>query len=405
MLRSFSPRKFLRVRAMSAASPINPASGLDEDQRMWQEAAQKWGEAELGPFSAEWDKNSHFPIDVIKASAEQGFLGLYTSEELGGMALTRLDTSVIFEALSEHCVSTTAFMSIHNMVCWMIDTFGTDEQRHHFCPQLTSGELIASYCLTEPGSGSDASALSTTCVRDGDDFVLNGSKAFISGAGVSDLYAVMVRTDPATKGPKGVSCVLIELGTPGLSFGADESKMGWKCQPTKVVNFDNCRIPASNLLGVEGRGFNIAMAGLNGGRVNIASCSLGGAQKAVRAAKEYIGVRKAFNKPLSDQQYLQFKLAEHATKLVSSRLIVRHAANAIDTKDPAAASLCAMAKLHGTDECFDVANGCLQMFGGYGYLKDYPMEQIVRDLRVHSILEGTNEIMRLIIARHLIADA
>jgi len=403
MLRVNLVRNVVR-RALSAASPVNPGSGLTEDQLMWMDAAQKWGAAELAPFSAEWDKNSHFPIDVIKSSAEQGFLGLYTNEDVGGMKLSRLDTSIIFEALSEHCVSTTAFISIHNMVCWMIDSFGTEQQRNHFCPLLTSGEMIASYCLTEPGSGSDASALSTTCVRDGDDFILNGSKAFISGAGVSDLYACMVRTDPTTKGPRGVSCVLVELGTPGLSFGANEQKMGWKSQPTKVVNFDNCRVPASNMLGDEGRGFNIAMAGLNGGRVNIASCSLGGAQKAVLAANDYISVRKAFGKALNQQQYLQFKLAELSTKLVTSRLIVRHAANAIDTKDPAAASLCAMAKLHATDECFDVANGCLQMLGGYGYLKDYPMEQIVRDLRVHSILEGANEVMRLIIARQLMQD-
>lgn len=401
MLRS--QRSIIR-RFLSAASPINPQSGLGDDQRMWQEAAQKWGESELGPFSAKWDEKSHFPVDVIKASAEQGFLGLYCNEDVGGMKLSRLDTSVVFEALSQHCVSTTAFISIHNMVCWMIDSFGTEEQRHHFCPELTSGNMIASYCLTEPGSGSDASALSTTCIRDGDDFILNGSKAFISGAGVSDIYAVMVRTDPSNKGPKGISCVLVELGTPGLSFGADEQKMGWKSQPTKVVNFDNCRIPASNLLGVEGRGFNIAMAGLNGGRVNIASCSLGGAQKAILATNDHLNMRKAFGKTLNQQQYLQFTLAELSTKLVTSRLIVRHAAKSIDEKDPAAAALCAMAKLHATDECSLVANGCLQMFGGYGYLKDYPIEQIVRDLRVHSILEGANEVMRLIIARQLMAD-
>ncbi|CBY20923.1 unnamed protein product [Oikopleura dioica] len=391
-------------RALSASSPIFPGSGLNEDQLVWQDAAQKWGAAELGPFSAEWDAKCHYPIDVIKSSAEQGFLGLYTSEDVGGMGLSRLETSIVVEALSEHCVPTTAMMTIHNMVSWMIDVNGTPEQREEYCPRLTSGEIIGSYCLTEPGSGSDASALATTCVRDGDDYVLNGSKCFISGAGVHDLYAVMVRTDPATKGPKGISCVLIPKDTPGLSFGADETKMGWKSHPTKVLIMENCRVPVSNLLGVEGKGFNIAMSGLNGGRVNIASCSLGGAQKAMLAAKEHLGVRKAFGKTLDSQQYLQYKMAELATQLVTSRLMVRHAAAAIDQKDPAAASLCAMAKLHATDNCSEVANGCLQMFGGYGYLKDYPCEQIVRDLRVHSILEGANEVMRLIISRQLLSE-
>jgi len=404
MLRRLKPRSLPIVRLLSVSSPIHPASGLDEEKVEWLNAAHKWGESELAPFSSEWDKKSHFPIDVIKAAAEQGFMGLYTSPEYGGMGLSRLETSIIFEALSQHCVSTTAFMSIHNMVCWMIDTNGTEEQKEHYCNAMTAGELIGSYCLTEPGSGSDASALSTTAVRDGDDLVLNGSKAFISGAGVSDVYAVMVRTEPSSKGAGGISCVLVDLGTPGLSFGANEDKMGWRNQPTKVVNFDNCRIPASNILGVEGKGFNIAMAGLNGGRVNIASCSLGGAQKAMLAAKDQLHVRHAFGKPLVEQQYLQYKMAELSTQLVTSRVIVRHAAAAIDAKDPAAAALCAMAKLHATDECFMVANGCLQMFGGYGYLKDYPVEQIVRDLRVHSILEGANEVMRLIISRQLLHD-
>jgi len=401
MLRRIRPNF---IRSLATSSPIHPGSGLTEDQSEWLNAAHKWGEAELAPFTAEWDKNSFFPVDTLKAAAEQGFMGLYTDPELGGMGLSRLETSIIFEALSQHCVSTTAFMSIHNMVSWMIDSFGSDEQREHYCPKLTAGELIGSYCLTEPGSGSDASALATTAVRDGDDLVLNGSKSFISGAGTSDIYAVMVRTDPSTKGPRGISCVLVELGTPGLSFGANEDKMGWKSQPTKVINFDNCRIPASNILGTEGKGFNIAMAGLNGGRVNIASCSLGGAQKAVLAAKDQLNVRHAFGKPLVEQQYLQYRMAELATQLVTSRVIVRHAASAIDNKDPAAAALCAMAKLHATDECFHVANGCLQMFGGYGYLKDYPVEQIVRDLRVHSILEGANEVMRLIISRQLLHE-
>jgi len=284
------------TRSVSITNPIHPGSGLNDDQLEWLNAAQKWGESELAPFSAEWDAKSHFPVDVMKAAAEQGFMGLYTDPELGGMGLSRLETSIIFEALSEHCVSTTAFMSIHNMVSWMIDSFGTVEQRQNYCTRLTAGEIIGSYCLTEPGSGSDASALSTTAVRDGDDLILNGSKAFISGAGTSDLYAVMVRTDPQTKGPRGISCVLVELGTPGLSFGANEDKMGWRNQPTKTVNFDNCRIPASQILGHEGKGFNIAMAGLNGGRVNIASCSLGGAQKAMLATRDQLHVRQAFGK-------------------------------------------------------------------------------------------------------------
>ncbi|CAG5112706.1 Oidioi.mRNA.OKI2018_I69.chr2.g6890.t1.cds, partial [Oikopleura dioica] len=324
-------RKGVSQRALSAGSPVFPGTGLNEDQLVWQDAAQKWGAAELGPYSAEWDAKCHYPIDVIKSSAEQGFLGLYTSEDVGGMGLSRLETSIVVEALSEHCVPTTAMMTIHNMVSWMIDVNGTPEQREEFCPRLTSGEIIGSYCLTEPGSGSDASALATTCIRDGDDYVLNGSKCFISGAGVHDLYAVMVRTDPSTKGPKGISCVLIPKDTPGLSFGKDETKMGWKSHPTRVLIMENCRVPVKNLLGVEGKGFNIAMSGLNGGR--------------------------AFGQTLDRQQYLQYKMAELATQLVTSRLMVRHAASAIDNKDPAAASLCAMAKLHATDSCSEVANG------------------------------------------------
>ncbi|QUD87989.1 isobutyryl-CoA dehydrogenase [Phenylobacterium montanum] len=372
---------------------------LNEDQRAIQDAARAFATAELAPHSARWDEESFFPVDTLRKAAELGFAGIYVREDVGGSGLTRLDASLIFEALSYGDVSTAAYISIHNMASWMIDRFGSDELRQRYLPRLTTMELIASYCLTEPGSGSDAAGLRTTAKRDGDHYVLNGSKAFISGAGVSDVYVVMVRTGES--GPRGVSTLVVEKGTPGLSFGANEKKMGWKSQPTAVVNFDNCRVPIENRVGEEGDGFKFAMAGLDGGRLNIASCSLGGAALALDCAKSHLETRHQFGRPLREFQALQFRLADMATELEAARLMVRRGAAALDAKHPDATQFCAMAKRFATDAGFEVANQALQLHGGYGYLKDYPLERIVRDLRVHQILEGTNEIMRVIIAREM----
>ena len=372
---------------------------LTEDQRAIEDAARAFAAAELAPNSARWDAESHFPVGVLRKAAELGFAGLYVQEDVGGSALSRLDASIVFEQLSYGDVSTAAFISIHNMASWMIDRFGSDDLRHRYLPRLTTMELIASYCLTEPGSGSDAAALKTTARLDGDHYVLNGSKAFISGAGTSDIYVVMVRT--GGPGPKGVSAMVVENGTAGLSFGAQEKKMGWKSQPTAQVNFDDCRVPVANRIGGEGEGFRFAMGGLDGGRINIASCSLGGAGLALDTAKAYLETRSQFGNPLKDFQGLQWRLADMATELDAARLMVRRAANALDNRDPQATKYCAMAKRLATDAGFEVANQALQLHGGYGYLQDFPLERIVRDLRVHQILEGTNEIMRVITAREL----
>lgn len=373
---------------------------LNDDQRAIQDAARQFAEAELAPHSAEWDETKHFPVDVMKHAAEMGFCGIYTGEEHGGMALGRVEAALIFEELSRGDVSTAAFISIHNMATWMIDSFGSDDLRGRYVPRLTTMELIASYCLTEPGSGSDAAGLRTTAKRDGDHWVLNGSKAFISGAGTSDVYVVMART--GADGPKGISTFVVEKDTPGLSFGAQEKKMGWNSQPTAIVAFDDCRIPAANLLGKEGDGFRYAMMGLDGGRLNIAACSLGGARLALETTQAYVTTRKQFGKPLSDFQNTQFKLADMATQLEACRLMVLRGAWAIDTNHPEKTKWCAMAKRMTTDACFQIADEALQLHGGYGYLKDYPLERIVRDLRVHRILEGTNEIMRVITAREML---
>jgi hypothetical protein len=372
---------------------------LTEDQRAIQDAARAFAEAEFAPNAAHWDEEKIFPVDVMRRAAELGFAGIYVKEDVGGSALNRLDSAIIFEELARGDVSTAAFISIHNMASWMIDRYGSDELRRKYLPRLTTMELIASYCLTEPGSGSDAASLRTTARRDGDHYVLNGSKAFISGAGTSDVYVVMVRT--GEEGPKGVSTLVVEKGTPGLSFGGQEKKMGWNSQPTAQVNFDECRVPVENRVGGEGDGFRIAMSGLDGGRLNIAACSLGGAQLALDTAKAYTETRKQFGKPLKDFQALQFKLADMATNLEAARLMVRRGAWALDNRDPKATQLCAMAKRFATDAGFAVADEALQLHGGYGYLKDYPLERIVRDLRVHRILEGTNEIMRVITAREM----
>jgi alkylation response protein AidB-like acyl-CoA dehydrogenase len=373
---------------------------LTVDQRAIEDAARAFAAAELAPHSARWDAESHFPVDVLRKAAELGFAGLYVQEDVGGSALSRLDASIVFEQLAYGDVSTAAFISIHNMASWMIDRFGGDELRRRYLPKLTTMEFIASYCLTEPGSGSDAAALATTARKGGDQYVLNGSKAFISGAGTSDVYVVMVRT--GGPGPKGISALVVEKDTPGLSFGAQEKKMGWKSQPTAQVNFDDCRVPEANLIGAEGEGFRFAMAGLDGGRINIASCSLGGAGLALDTAKAHLETRKQFGSPLKDFQGLQWRLADMATELDAARLMVRRAAHALDNRDPKATQYCAMAKRLATDTGFEVANQALQLHGGYGYLADFPLERIVRDLRVHQILEGTNEIMRVITARELL---
>ena len=372
---------------------------LNEDQVAIQDAARAFAEGQLAPRSAEWDEKKHFPVDVLRQAAELGFAGIYVNDDVGGSGLSRLDASIIFEALSYGDVPVAAYLTIHNMASWMIDRFGSDDLRKRYLPRLTSMELIASYCLTEPGSGSDAAAMRTTAKLDGDHYVLNGGKAFISGGGVSDVYVVMART--GGDGAKGVSAFVVEKGTPGLSFGANERKMGWNAQPTAQVNFDNCRVPVENRIGQEGEGFRFAMMGLDGGRLNIASCSLGGAQFALDTAKAYLETRNQFGRPLKDFQALQFKLADMATELEAARLMVRRAAHALDNRHPEATKLCAMAKRFATDAGFQVANDALQLHGGYGYLQDYPLERIVRDLRVHQILEGTNEIMRVIIAREM----
>lgn len=375
---------------------------LSEEQQAIQEMARRFASDELAPYAAEWDEKKHFPVDVIKKSAELGLAAIYTREDVGGSGLGRLDAALIFEALSEGCTSTAAYISIHNMCCWMIDRFGSDELRQKYCPQLASMDMIASYCLTEPGSGSDAAALKTKAVRHGDHYVLNGSKAFISGAGTSDLYVVMVRT--GGEGPKGISTVLVEKDTPGLSFGAQERKMGWNSQPTAIVNFEDCKIPISNRVGEEGDGFSFAMMGLDGGRLNIAACSLGTATAALKTALIYANERCAFGRRLNELQSLQFKLADMATELEAARVMLYQAAWKLDNKTADATRFCAMAKRLVTDRGFDIVNDALQIHGGYGYLKDYPLERMLRDVRVHQILEGTNEIMRVIVSRDLLRE-
>lgn len=375
---------------------------LSEEQQAFQDVARNFAAEELAPHAGDWDRDHHFPVDKLRKAAELGFAGIYVREDVGGSALTRLDAALIFEALSEGCTSTAAFLSIHNMASWMIDRFGTEAQRQTWLPKLTPMDLIASYCLTEPSSGSDAASLKTKAVKDGDHYVLNGSKAFISGAGTSDIYVCMVRTGEA--GPKGVSCLVVEKGTPGLSFGAPERKMGWNSQPTAQVIFEDCRVPVANRLGAEGEGFKIAMMGLDGGRLNIGACSLGTAQAALKRAKAYVGEREQFGKKLAQFQALQFKLADMATELEAARLMIYHAASKVDAKAPDATMHAAMAKRFATDAGFNVINDALQIHGGYGYLKDFPLERHLRDARVHQILEGTNEIMRVIIAREFLKE-
>ena len=373
---------------------------LSDDQTTIRDMATSFAAAAIAPHALAWDQTKHFPVETLRAAAALGLAGITTREDLGGSGLGRLDAVLIFEALAKGCPTVAAFLSIHNMCTWIVDGYGSPEQRQAWLPGLTAMSAIASYCLTEPGSGSDAAALKTRAIRDGDHYVLDGQKQFISGAGASDLYVVMARTGDA--GPKGISTILVPKGTPGLAFGADERKMGWNAQPTRAVLFDGVRVPVGNRLGQEGQGFGIAMAALDGGRLNIAACSLGGAQAALDRTIAYVGDRRAFGRRIVDFQALQFRLADMATELEVARTFLWRAASALDKKAADATKLCAMAKRFVTDIGFDVANQALQMHGGYGYLSDYGIEKIVRDLRVHQILEGTNEIMRVIIARALL---
>ena len=374
---------------------------LGEDQTVIREMARDFAQDQIAPNALDWDERKHFPVDVLRAAAQLGMAGIYVREDIGGSGLSRLDAALIFEALATACPAISAYISIHNMCAGMIDRFGSPAQREKFLPPLLRMDRLASYCLTEPGSGSDAAALRTRARRDGDDYVLDGQKQFISGAGNDhDFYVVMVRT--GEDGPAGISTLVVEGGTPGLSFGANERKMGWNAQPTRAVIFENCRVPVANRLGAEGQGFKLAMAGLDGGRLNIAACSLGGAQSALDKALAYMRERKAFGKRLDEFQALQFRLADMAIGLEISRTFLWRAAASLDAKTPDATQLCAMAKRFVTDTGFEVANEALQMLGGYGYLSDYGIEKIVRDLRVHQILEGSNEIMRLIVARGLV---
>ncbi|MFZ6042716.1 acyl-CoA dehydrogenase family protein [Vibrio natriegens] len=374
---------------------------LNEDQRAFSDTAQQFAAERLAPMAAEWDEKQIFPKEVLREAGELGFLSLYTPEEQGGLGLSRLDSSIIFEQLSMGCTSTTAFMTIHNMVSWMIASFASDVVKAQFCPKLVTGEWLGSYCLTEPNAGSDAASLTTSATKKGNQYILNGSKTFISGAGDTDVLIVMART--GEQGAKGVSAFVVEANAKGISYGRKEPKMGWNSQPTRAVTFENVTVPATHLLGEEGQGFVFAMKGLDGGRINIATCSVGTAQQALNHATQYMQERKQFGKALAQFQALQFKLADMATELVAARQLVRYAASKLDNGDPNATTYCAMAKRFATDVGFQVCDQALQLYGGYGYIKEYPMERYFRDVRVHQILEGTNEIMRLIIARRLLS--
>ncbi|MEQ1817760.1 MAG: acyl-CoA dehydrogenase family protein [Terricaulis sp.] len=375
---------------------------LTEDQELIVETARSFAQEKLRPNAARWEEEG-LSRETLQELASLGFGGIYVREEFGGSGLSRLDAALIFEELSRGCISTAAFLSIHNMCSWMIDSFGNEEQRAEWLPRLVTMDKIASYCLTEPGSGSDAGALRTTAKPDGNSqYVINGSKAFISGAGFSDLYVLMCRT--GEDGPKGVSTVLVPDGTKGLSFGKNEEKMGWRAQPTAIVNFEDCRVPVESRIGPEGEGFKYAMKGLDGGRLNIAACALGGAQDALERALGYVKERKQFGKRLADFQNTQFMLADMETELAACRALLHTAARKLDAKAPDATKYCAMAKRFVTDAAFKVADQALQLHGGYGYLADYEVERIVRDLRVHRILEGTNEIMRVIVSREMLKE-
>jgi alkylation response protein AidB-like acyl-CoA dehydrogenase len=375
---------------------------LSEEQRAFQSTARQFARDEMMPQARAWDEEEIFPVESLRKAAALGFGGIYVEEDVGGSALGRLDAALIFEELAQGCTSTAAYISIHNMAAWMIDAFGSDELRRRVLPKLCSMAHFASYCLTEPGAGSDAASLSTRARRDGEYYVLDGAKAFISGGGVSDTYVVMARTGEA--GPRGITCIVVEKGTPGLTYGAPEKKLGWKSQPTAMVNFENCRVPVINRVGAEGQGFRIAMAGLDGGRLNIGACSLGGAQFCLDRTVDYMKERRQFGSRLADFQALQFRVADYATEIEAARLLLHRAAVAVGEGEPGATPLAAKAKRLATDTGFDVVNGCLQLHGGYGYLRDHPIERVLRDVRVHQILEGTNEIMRLIVSRAMLSN-
>lgn len=375
---------------------------LTEDQLAFREAAKAFAEKAMAPHAAKWDADHVFPVEVIREAGEMGFCGIYTPEAQGGMGLSRQDTSVIVEELAAACPSTAAYITIHNMATWMVAQFGNADIQKQIAPKMASGEWLGSYCLTEPGAGSDAGNLRTKATRDGDSYLLNGSKVFISGAGATQMLVVMARTGEAESGPKGISAFVVPADSDGIHYGKAEEKMGWNSQPTRQITFENVRVPANNRLGEEGQGFMIAMKGLDGGRLNIATCSIGGAHAALLRARNYMHEREQFGQALAGFQALQFKLADMATNLVAARQMVRLAAYRLDQGDTEATLHCAMAKRFATDACFDVCNEALQLHGGYGYIREYPLERYVRDLRVHQILEGTNEIMRLIVARRLL---
>ena len=375
---------------------------LTPDQKNFRDLAKNFSDKELKPYAAEWDKEAFFPKETLTKAGELGFLSLYVDTSLGGMGLGRLDASVVFEQLAQGCTSTTAFMTIHNMAIWMVSKFASEKLKNEWFPQLSSGEKLASYCLTEPGAGSDAASLRTTAKKDGSDFILNGSKAFISGSGATDCLILMARTGDS--GPKGISCFLIPSDLPGIEYGKNEPKMGWKNQPTRLVSLTDVRVSEDNLIGEEGNGFKIAMQGLDGGRINIATCSIGTAQSALEEAQNYMNEREQFGKKISEFQAMQFKIADMVTELVAARTMTRLAAYKIDKGDAEATTYSAMAKRFATDVGFNVCNEALQIFGGYGYIQEYPLERHVRDVRVHQILEGTNEIMKMIIGRRMIME-
>ena len=375
---------------------------LTDDQQAFVESARAFSEGALAPNAAQWDADSVFPKDVLAQAGELGFMGMYTPEAAGGLQLPRLDASLIVEELAKGCTTTAAFLTIHNMATSMIGKYCSQSVIDEWCPELVTGQKLASYCLTEPGAGSDAGALRTSAEQDGDDYVVNGSKVFISGAGDTEVLVVMLRTGAA--GPKGISALLIPADAEGVSYGKKEEKMGWNAQPTRSINFDNVRVPVANRLGTEGQGFAIAMEGLDGGRINIATCSIGTAQQALEEATAYVQERKQFDTAISTFQATQFTLADMLTELVAARQMVRLAASKLDNKDPQATTYCAMAKRFATDVGFKVCNDALQLHGGYGYIKEYPLERHVRDTRVHQILEGTNEIMRVIVSRRLLME-
>ncbi|OHX18235.1 acyl-CoA dehydrogenase [Chromobacterium amazonense] len=375
---------------------------LSEDQLAFQQSARDFAERELAPRAAEWDAESLFPLDVIRKSGDMGFLGLYTPEAYGGLGLSRLDSAIVFEELAAGCTSTAAYLTIHNMVSWMIASFGSQQLAEQWVPKMVTGEVLGSYCLTEPGAGSDAASLKTRAEKKGEVYVLNGGKMFISGAGSTQLLVVMART--GGPGPKGISAFVVPADASGVSYGKKEKKMGWNSQPTRAITFDNVEIPVANRLGEEGQGFAFAMKGLDGGRINIATCAVGTAQSALNAAQRYVQERQQFGQPLAELQTVQFRLADMLTELVAARQMVRLAAWKLDNASADATAYCAMAKRLATDLSFNIANNALQLFGGYGYLQDFPLERHVRDLRVHQILEGTNEVMRMIVARKLLQD-